>query len=108
MSALSSFRVLELSENVSGEFCGKLLSDFGAEVIKLEKPGCGSLTRSLGPFAAGAADAAGGERSGLFAYLNTNKSSVALDLSTPAGAATLGKLLNCVDVVIDDHTPRAG
>ncbi len=38
---------------MSGEYCGKLLSDFGAEVIKLEKPGCGSPTRSLGPFAAG-------------------------------------------------------
>jgi crotonobetainyl-CoA:carnitine CoA-transferase CaiB-like acyl-CoA transferase len=102
VSALSSFRVLELSEGVSGEYCGKLLSDFGADVIKLEKPGCGSPTRSLGPFAAGAA---GGERSGLFAYLNTNKSSVTVDLSTPGGAATLGKLLNCVDVVIDDHAP---
>jgi crotonobetainyl-CoA:carnitine CoA-transferase CaiB-like acyl-CoA transferase len=105
VSALSTFRVLELSENVAGEYCAKLLSDFGAEVIKLEKPGCGSPTRSRGPFATGAADAAGGEGSGLFAYLNTNKRSVTLDLSTPAGAATLGKLLNCVDVVIDDHAP---
>lgn len=102
MSALSSFRVLELSESVSGEYCGKLLSDFGADVIKLEKPGCGSPTRGLGPFAARAADHEG---SGLFAYLNTNKSSVTFDLSTPAGAATLEKLLNCVDAVIDDHAP---
>jgi crotonobetainyl-CoA:carnitine CoA-transferase CaiB-like acyl-CoA transferase len=104
VSALSSIRVLELSENVSGEYCGKLLSDFGAEVIKLEKPGCGSPTRALGPFA-GAAGAARGESSGLFAYLNTNKSSVTFDLSTPAGAATLARLLNCVDAVIDDHAP---
>jgi crotonobetainyl-CoA:carnitine CoA-transferase CaiB-like acyl-CoA transferase len=102
MSALSDFRVLELSESASGEYCGKLLSDFGADVIKLEKPGCGSPTRSLGPFAGGVANA---ERSGLFAYLNTNKSSVTLDLSTPAGAATLGKLLGCMDAVIDDHAP---
>jgi crotonobetainyl-CoA:carnitine CoA-transferase CaiB-like acyl-CoA transferase len=103
MSALSAFRVLELSENVSGEYCGKLLSDFGAEVIKLEKPGDGSPTRRLGPFAERASDGASGERSGLFAYLNTNKSSVELDVSTAAGAATLGKLLTGVDVVIDDH-----
>lgn len=99
MSALGNFRILELSESVSGEYCGKLLSDFGAEVIKLEKPGRGSPTRSLGPFGAD------GESSGLFAYLNTNKTSVTLDLSTPDGAATLGKLLSHVDVVIDDHAP---
>jgi crotonobetainyl-CoA:carnitine CoA-transferase CaiB-like acyl-CoA transferase len=105
MSALSAFRILELSENVSGEYCGKLLSDFGAAVIKLEKPGYGSPTRRLGPFAQRAADDASGERSGLFAYLNTNKISVTVDVSTPAGAATLGKLLRCVDVVIDDHAP---
>jgi crotonobetainyl-CoA:carnitine CoA-transferase CaiB-like acyl-CoA transferase len=102
MSALSDFRIVELSESVCGEYCGKLLSDFGAEVIKLERPACGSPTRSLGPFAAGEA---GVERSGLFAYLNTNKNSVALELSTPAGAATLGRLVARADAVIDDHAP---
>lgn len=101
MSALSGIKVLELSESVSGEYCGKLLSDFGADVIKVEKPGCGSPTRGVGPFAAAEA---GLERSGLFAYLNTNKRSVALDISTAAGAATLDALLAKVDVVIDDHS----
>lgn len=101
MSALTSFRVLELSESVAGEYCGKLLSDFGAQVIKLEKPGGGSPTRRLGPFARGAN--ADGENSGLFAYLNTNKHSVAVDLSTAAGREAFAKLLDRVDVVIDDH-----
>lgn len=101
MSALSGIRVLELSESVCGEYCGKLLSDFGADVIKIEKPGCGSPTRHLGPFGAGEMD---GERSGLFAYLNTNKRSVALDVSTAGGCAALDKLLSHVDVVIDDHS----
>lgn len=99
MSALSAFKVLELSESVSGEYCGKLLSDFGAQVIKIERPGCGSPTRSLGPFGPGR----GPENSGLFAYLNTNKSSVALDLSSADGIDTLGELLKSADVVIDDH-----
>lgn len=105
MSALSTFKVLELSESVSGEYCGKLLSDFGAQVIKIEKPVCGSPTRRLGPFAPGGAhvENSRGENSGLFAYLNTNKSSVALDLSSASGVETLGKLLKYVDVVIDDH-----
>jgi crotonobetainyl-CoA:carnitine CoA-transferase CaiB-like acyl-CoA transferase len=74
VSALSGIRVLELAESVAGEYCGKLLADFGAELVKLEQPGCGSPTRRLGPFAKNGDDP---ERSGLFAYLNTNKQSVA-------------------------------
>ncbi len=100
MSALRGIKTLELAETVAGEYCGKLLADFGAEVIKLEKPGCGSPTRRLGPFAPGTT---GPESSGLFAYLNTNKHSVELDILSADGSATLDKLLNHVDVVIDDH-----
>lgn len=100
MSALRGIKVLELAESVSGEYCGKLLSDFGAEVIKLERPGCGSPTRRLGPFAPRGSDP---ERSGLFAYLNTNKHSVELDVLASTSTAALDQLLNRVDVVIDDH-----
>jgi crotonobetainyl-CoA:carnitine CoA-transferase CaiB-like acyl-CoA transferase len=100
--ALGGIRVLELAEGVAGEYCGKLLSDFGAEVIKLEKPGCGSPTRRMGPFAARGPEA---ERSGLFAYLNTNKCSVALDPADATAAATLQRLMDRADVVIDDHAP---
>ncbi|MFT3930625.1 MAG: CoA transferase [Spongiibacteraceae bacterium] len=104
MSALAGIKVLELAESVAGEYCGKLLADFGAQIIKVEKPGCGSPTRQLGPFAAGPLnDKNNGERSGLFAYLNTGKHSLTLDLATAAGTATLDKLLAHVDVVIDDH-----
>ena len=101
MSALSGIKVLELAESVGGEYCGKLLADFGAEVIKIEKPGSGSPTRSVGPFAG---NEIGVERSGLFAYLNTNKCSVALDVAAATGAAALEQLLSRVDVVVDDHT----
>jgi len=103
VSALSHLKVLELSESVAGEYCGKLLADFGAQVIKLERPGSGSPTRRLGPFAAGEGPQA--ERSGLFAYLNTNKASVALDVHSSAAADTLRQLLDAVDAVIDDHAP---
>lgn len=102
LSALSHLKILELSEHVSGEYCGKLLADFGAQLIKLEQPGCGSPTRRLGPFAGEGPDT---ERSGLFAYLNTNKVSVALDVTSPAAADTLRHLLDTVDAVIDDHAP---
>ncbi len=101
MSALRSFTIVELAETVAGEYCGKLLADFGATVIKLEPPG-GSPTRSLGPFAPGGH---GPEHSGLFAYLNTNKSSVTLALTTAEGQAALARLLAGADAVIDDHAP---
>ncbi|HKY90321.1 MAG TPA: CoA transferase [Nevskiaceae bacterium] len=98
--ALKTFRVLELADGVAGEYCGKLLADFGADVIKLEAPGRGSATRGMGPFAG---EGPAGETSALFAYLNTNKRSVAFDVTSDAGRATLAQLLERVDVVIDDH-----
>jgi crotonobetainyl-CoA:carnitine CoA-transferase CaiB-like acyl-CoA transferase len=69
MSALRGIKVLELAESVGGEYCGKLLSDFGAEVIKIEKPGCGSPTRRFAPLADSADGNASGnnENSALFA-----------------------------------------
>ncbi len=49
MAALTGFRVVELAGSVAGEYCGKLLADFGAEVIKVEAPVCGSPTRAMAP-----------------------------------------------------------
>lgn len=91
MSALTAFRVIELAGSVAGEYCGKLLADFGAEVIKVEAPGRGSPTRAMAPRVAD-----GCEGSGLFAYLNTNKQSVVLD------AERLRQLIGTADAVIDD------
>ncbi|WP_179466895.1 CaiB/BaiF CoA transferase family protein [Mycolicibacterium vinylchloridicum] len=96
MSALTGFRIIELAEGVAGEYCGKLLADLGAEVIKVERPGRGSPTRAMAPLLdVGPVP----ERSGLFAYLNTNKRSV-----TPAAPAAR-KLVAGADAVIDDHDP---
>lgn len=102
MSALSALRIVELSNRVAGEYCGKLLGDFGAQVTKIESPAGGSPTRRSGPFAT-TGDTH--ERSGLFGYLNTNKRSVALDINTPGGREALQTLLGGVDIVLDDH-PR--
>lgn len=100
MSALRGFIVVELAERVAGEYCGKLLADFGAEVIKVERPGTGSPTRAMAPLIDGRTE---GENSGLFAYLNTNKKSVALDLTAAGDLDLLEKLVAAADVVIDDH-----
>ena len=102
MSALRHLRILELSNSVAGEYCGKLVADFGADVLKVERPGVGSDTRHSGPFVAADATA---ERSGLFGYLNTNKRSVCLDLTSRQGREALHRLIESVDVVVDDH-PR--
>ena len=99
MSALSDLRVLELSSGVAAEYCGKLLADFGARVIKVEAP-AGAKTRAMEPFAPGGESC---ERSGLFAYLNTNKQSVVLDPASPGGREALRSLIGTVDVIIDDH-----
>src|SRR6478736_4354749 len=96
MSALTGFRIIELAEGVAAEYCGKLLADLGADVIKVERPGQGSPTRAMAPLLDVGFDP---ERSGLFAYLNTNKRSATLD------PAAVRELLAGADAVIDDHDP---
>ncbi|MBV8293342.1 MAG: CoA transferase [Mycobacterium sp.] len=102
MSALTGIRIVELAESVAGEYCGKLLADFGAEVIKIERPHCGSPTRAMAPLIG--ADG-GPEHSALFAYLNTNKRSVVLDVSSPDEIERLHRIIATADAVVDDHAP---
>lgn len=99
MQALEGTRVIELSTGVAGGFCGKLLADFGADVIKIEQPGEPGI-RAFGPFA----DASRPTESGvLHLYLDTSKRSVSLDLATVSGQALLGRLLEQADALIDDR-----
>jgi crotonobetainyl-CoA:carnitine CoA-transferase CaiB-like acyl-CoA transferase len=79
-----------------------MLADFGADVIKIERPGVGDSSRSFGPFADGVVDP---EASGMFLYLNAGKRSVAIDVECEAGAAIVGRLLQTADLVIEDHGP---
>ena len=80
------------------------MSDMGAEVIKIERPGAGDRARSRGPFPGGAAHP---EKSGLFLYLNTNKLGVTLDVSRPEGFALLERLAADADVLIHNLVPSA-
>lgn len=100
MTALVGFKILELAEGVAGEYCGKLLADLGAEVVKLERPGVGSPTRAMGPFLG---DVPGTERSGLFAWLNAGKKSIEYDVDSDH--AELVRMAGHFDAVIDDHAP---
>lgn len=97
--ALDGLVIVETAERPCGEYCGKLLADFGAEVIKVERPG-GAPTRRMSPIVEGA--------SAVFGFFNTNKKSVVLDLTSEADRATLDRLLARANALIDDHDEAWG
>ena len=103
---LSGFTVLELGEGVSAPYCGKLLADYGADVIKVE-PLEGDPARRHGPFPDGPAGVGlpHPEKSALFLYLNTNKKGITLDFSTASGARLLRRLVEEVDVLVENQPP---
>ena len=87
--ALAGIRVVEMGGGVSAPYCAKLFADYGADVVKIETPGSGDVSRQWGPFPADEPDR---EKSGLFHCLNTNKKSVTLNLGKPEGAALFKRL----------------
>ncbi|PIU54927.1 MAG: hypothetical protein COS88_06115, partial [Chloroflexi bacterium CG07_land_8_20_14_0_80_51_10] len=101
---LSDLRILDLSQYVSGPYCTKLLADFGAEVIKIESPNGGDISRRCGPFPGDIPDP---EQSGLFLHLNTNKKSITLDLRTEAGDKLFKQLISKTDVLVENSGPSA-
>jgi crotonobetainyl-CoA:carnitine CoA-transferase CaiB-like acyl-CoA transferase len=101
--ALSGLKVIEYSEFISGPYCGKLLADLGAEVIKVEPPGSGDKARSWGPFPQ---DIPHPEKSGLFLYLNTNKSGVTLNLRSATGRGIFGELVRKADIIVENYPPQ--
>ncbi len=100
--ALKSLRVLDLTSNVAGPFCTKLLADWGAEVIKVEPPGVGDCSRRQGPYPE---DIPHPEQGGLFFYLNSNKKSVTLNLPDSAGQQLCRGLAQACDVMVEDLPP---
>jgi crotonobetainyl-CoA:carnitine CoA-transferase CaiB-like acyl-CoA transferase len=100
--ALEGVRVLDLSHGVAGPFAARLLGDFGADVIKIEKPGTGDFARFMEPLKS---DAPAPEQSLLFQYLNWNKRSVALDLRSTEARPVLQKLVESSDIVIESFRP---
>jgi len=101
--ALSHLKVLDVTHQIAGPYCTKLLADLGAEVIKIEKPGEGDVTRRLGPFPN---DLPHPEKSGLFLYLNTNKKSITLNLKTVQGKQIFKDLVKDTDVLVENFEPR--
>ncbi len=94
--------MVDLTQHVAGPYCTKLLADFGADVMKIEKPGEGDSARRLGPFPG---DMPHPEKGGLFLHLNTNKRSVTLNLQSATGQAILKDLVRGADVVVESFRP---
>lgn len=95
----AGLRVIELGSGISAAYGARLLSDFGADVIKVERPGSGDETRLAGPFPD---DEPHPEKSGLFLYLNYNKRGVTLDITEARGIRVLAHLLATADVLIEN------
>jgi crotonobetainyl-CoA:carnitine CoA-transferase CaiB-like acyl-CoA transferase len=101
--ALHGLRVLDLSRVLAGPWCTQILGDFGADVLKVEKPGRGDDTRAWGP--PYLTDADGIEDEELSAYYlscNRNKRSVAIDIAHPGGAALIRRLAAKADVLVEN------
>jgi crotonobetainyl-CoA:carnitine CoA-transferase CaiB-like acyl-CoA transferase len=95
---LSGIRVLDAARVLAGPFCGQLLADLGAEVIKLERPGSGDDTRGWGPpYLDGSADL-----SAYFLSCNRGKRSLTLDIAKPEGNELFHALLAKSDVLIEN------
>ncbi|MEE9325290.1 MAG: CoA transferase [Dehalococcoidia bacterium] len=99
---LSHVKVLDLTHHLSGPFCSKFLAAFGAEVIKVERPGEGDVSRRIGPFPN---DEPHPEKSALFLFLNTGKKSITLDIHSPTGVEIVKKLVKEVDVLVENFQP---
>ena len=90
-AALAGVRVVDLTTLLPGPYCTRILADLGAEVIKVERPQGGDLTRTIAP--------------GLFEAVNRGKLSVALDLRHAADRARLDRLVGMADIFIEGFRP---
>jgi len=93
---LAGLRVLDASRVLAGPFCGQLLGDLGAEILKLERPGQGDDTRTWGP------PFFGEQMSAYYLCANRNKRAFALDLAKPEGLGIFHDLLDQCDVLIEN------
>lgn len=95
--ALGDITVLDLTRVVAGPFCGSILGDMGAHVIKIENPAGGDDSRSYGPYVNG--------ESAYFAMLNRSKDGVTLNLKTEEGKQIFGEMVRHADVVLENYRP---
>ncbi|MDN7699865.1 CaiB/BaiF CoA-transferase family protein [Burkholderia semiarida] len=103
MGALSHIRVLDLTRVLAGPWCAQTLADFGADVIKVERPGAGDDTRHWGPPYLKDADGADTAEAAYYLAANRNKRSVTVDIATPEGQEIVRELAAQSDVVLENY-----
>ncbi len=103
MGALSHIRVLDLTRVLAGPWCAQTLADFGADVIKVERPGAGDDTRHWGPPYLKDADGADTAEAAYYLAANRNKRSVTIDIATPEGQQIVRELAARSDVVLENY-----
>ena len=99
---MSGIRVLDLTWHLAGPYGTRLLADYGADVIKIERPSEGDPSREMEPLFK---DEQGPEKSLLYQYLNTNKRSITLNLKSQEGKRIFLELSRHVDVVVENFSP---
>ena len=92
---LEGIRVLDFSQVLAGPFCTMNLADFGAEVIKVERPGSGEGSRIFGPFV--------GDQSGYYILVNRGKKGITIDLKK--GRDIIYEMVKSCDVVVENFKP---
>ncbi len=97
MKPLHNIKVLDLTRVLAGPFCTMILSDLGADVLKVEMPGTGDDARSFGPFKNG--------KSLYFVSINREKKSISLNLKTEKGKEIFRKLVPQFDVLVENYRP---
>ena len=102
LKPLSGIKVVELARILAGPWCGQLLADLGAEVVKIERPGAGDDTRHWGPPFLHDADGRNLDAA-YFHSTNRGKTSRAVDITTPQGQAEIRALVAEADVVIENY-----
>lgn len=100
---LSGVRILDLSRVFAGPWATQVLADFGAEVIKVERPGRGDDARGLGPPFLADEEGRDTAESAFYLSANRNKKSIALDLSQPRGQEIVRQFAAISDVVVENY-----
>ncbi|WP_138159884.1 CaiB/BaiF CoA transferase family protein [Peptoniphilus catoniae] len=95
--ALEGVKVLDFTNVLAGPFCTMNLADFGAEVIKIERPGTGDGSRIFGPFVE--------KQSGYYIFANRGKRGITLDLKNQKAKEIIYELVKKVDVVVENFKP---
>lgn len=97
MKPLENLKVLDLTRVLAGPYCTMILNDLGAEVVKVELPGCGDDSRTFGPFVNG--------KSMYFVSINKEKKSISLNLKSEKGKQIIRDLVKKFDVVVENFRP---